>query len=147
MKDRLLLALPHRQFVWTFPRILRPYFRHNRRLFYEISRLIIIERSYTKVVKRPIKTGMVVAYHFTRLNAIALENFCSLLDALVQSLQMLLELITRETVLEFPEPTTEGGYLGFYRLSVHNIPDELSHHSKVLPHHPKTSHFRHSETQ
>ncbi len=64
MKDRLLLALPHRQFVWTFPRILRPYFRHNRRLFSEISRLIfaIIERFYTKAAKRPIKSGMVLAY-------------------------------------------------------------------------------------
>jgi len=40
MNERLLLDLPHRQFVWSIPRILRPYFRHNRRLFSEISRLI-----------------------------------------------------------------------------------------------------------
>ena len=63
MKDRLLLSLPLRQFVFTVPWILRPYFRHNRRLFSEISRLIfaIIERFYTKAAKRPIKTGMVLA--------------------------------------------------------------------------------------
>ena len=64
MNERLLLDLPHRQFVWSIPRILRPYFRHNRRLFSEISRLIfaIIERFYTKAANRPIKTGMVLAY-------------------------------------------------------------------------------------
>ena len=58
------MSLPHRQFVFTVPRILRPYFRHNRRLFSDISRLIfaIIERFYIKAAKRPIKTGMVLAY-------------------------------------------------------------------------------------
>jgi hypothetical protein len=58
------LALPHRQFIFTFPRILRLYFRHNHRLFSEISRLIfaIIERFYAKGAKRKIKTGMVLAY-------------------------------------------------------------------------------------
>jgi hypothetical protein len=74
MKDQLLLALPHRQFVFTFPKLLRPYFRHNRRLFSEVSRLIfaVIERFYTKAAKRPIKTGMVPAYQssgeFLRFN-------------------------------------------------------------------------------
>jgi hypothetical protein len=53
MKDRLLLALPHRQFVFTFPKLLRPYFRHKRRLFSEISRLIfaILQRFYDKAAK------------------------------------------------------------------------------------------------
>jgi hypothetical protein len=64
MNERLLFNLPHRQFVWTIPRILRPYFRHNCRLFSEVSRLIFatIERFYTKAANRPIKTGMVLAY-------------------------------------------------------------------------------------
>jgi len=64
MNERLLLNLPHRQFVWTIPRILRPYFRHNRRLFSEISRLIfvIIQNFYNKASNRSIKTGMVLAY-------------------------------------------------------------------------------------
>jgi hypothetical protein len=64
MTDRLLLSLPHRQFVFTFPKILRPYFRHNRRLFYEISRLIfaLMQNFYDKASKKNIKTGMVLAY-------------------------------------------------------------------------------------
>jgi hypothetical protein len=64
MNQRLLLALPHRQFVFTFPKLLRPYLRHNRRLFSEISRLIfaILQRFYNKAAKRPVRTGMVLAY-------------------------------------------------------------------------------------
>ena len=64
MKEQLLLSLPHRQFVFALPRILRPYFRHNRRLFSEISRLIfaIIGRFYNKAAKKRIMTGMVLAY-------------------------------------------------------------------------------------
>jgi len=64
MNERLLLALPHRQFVFTFPKLLRPYFRHNRRLFSEISWLIfaILRRFYYKAAKRPVRTGMVLAY-------------------------------------------------------------------------------------
>jgi hypothetical protein len=58
------LALPHRQFVFTFPKLLRPYFRHNRRLFSEISQLIfaILQRFYDKAAKRPVRTAMVLAY-------------------------------------------------------------------------------------
>ena len=64
MNGRLLLSLPHRQFVFTFPKLLRPYFRHNRRLFSDISRLIfvIIKRFYDKAAGRQIRTGMVLAY-------------------------------------------------------------------------------------
>lgn len=40
MRDHLLMSLPHRQFVFTVPRILRPYFRYNRRLFSDVSRVI-----------------------------------------------------------------------------------------------------------
>ncbi len=74
MKDNLLLSLPHRQFVFTVPRILRPYFRHNRRLFSDVSRLIfaIIHRFYNGAAKTSIKTGMVLAYQsageFLRFN-------------------------------------------------------------------------------
>ena len=64
MNEQLLLALPHRQFVWTFPKILRPYFRHNRHLFSEISRIIfaLMQSFYNKAAKRNIKSGMVLAY-------------------------------------------------------------------------------------
>jgi len=66
MNERLLLALLHRQFVFTIPKLLRPYFRHNRRLFSEISRLIfaILKRFYDRAAKRPVRTGMVLAYQF-----------------------------------------------------------------------------------
>jgi hypothetical protein len=59
-----LLALPHRQFVFTFPKLLRFYLRHNRRLFSEISQLIfaILQRFYDKAAKRSVRTGMVLAY-------------------------------------------------------------------------------------
>jgi hypothetical protein len=64
MRDHLLLSLPHRQFVFTVPRILRPYFRHDRRLFSDVSRVIfaIIQRFYNRAAKMSIKTGMVLAY-------------------------------------------------------------------------------------
>jgi len=64
MNERLLLALPHRQFVFTLPKLLRPYFRHNRRLFSEISRIIfaILQEFYTEAAQRPVRTGMVLAY-------------------------------------------------------------------------------------
>jgi hypothetical protein len=74
MRDHLLLSLPHRQFVFTVPRILRPYFRHNRRLFSDVSRVIfaIIQRFYNRAAKTMIKTGMVLAYQpageFLRFN-------------------------------------------------------------------------------
>jgi hypothetical protein len=74
IKNHLLLSLPHRQFVFTVPRILRPYFRHNRRLFSEVSRLIfaIIQRFYDRAAKTSITTGMVLAYQsageFLRFN-------------------------------------------------------------------------------
>lgn len=62
-RSRLSQALPHTQWVFTFPSSTRSYCRHNRRLFSESSRLIfsVIEHFYTKVAKRPIKTGMVLA--------------------------------------------------------------------------------------
>jgi hypothetical protein len=74
IRDHLLLSLPHRQFVFTVPRIVRPYFRHNRRLFSDFSRIIfaIIQRFYIKAAKTSIKTGRVLAYQsageFLRFN-------------------------------------------------------------------------------
>ncbi len=40
LTNEVLLDLPHRQFVFTRPKALRPFFRHDRRLFTEVSRLI-----------------------------------------------------------------------------------------------------------
>ena len=33
LTNEVLLRLPHRQFVFTLPKMLRPFFRHDRRLF------------------------------------------------------------------------------------------------------------------
>lgn len=38
--NEVLPELPHRQFVFTMPKALRPFFRHDRRLFAAVSRLI-----------------------------------------------------------------------------------------------------------
>ena len=40
LMNEVLLDLPHRQFVFTMPKALRPLSRHDRRLFAEVSRLI-----------------------------------------------------------------------------------------------------------
>ena len=40
LAEDLLLDLPHRQFVFTIPKILRPYFKSDKRLFGEVSRLV-----------------------------------------------------------------------------------------------------------
>lgn len=40
MNEEILLKLPHRQFVFTIPKMLRPYFRYNQNLFAEVSKLI-----------------------------------------------------------------------------------------------------------
>ena len=40
MNEQLLLRLPHRQFVFTIPKVLRVFFRHDRRLHGEVSRLV-----------------------------------------------------------------------------------------------------------
>ena len=69
----MLLNLPHRQFVFTFPKILRVYFRNNK-LYSEISQLIntIILDYYSEQKGDNIKTACVIAYQtygeFVRYN-------------------------------------------------------------------------------
>ena len=60
----VLLDLPHRQFVFTMPKALRPFFRHDRRLFAEVSRLIyaIITEFYAEAAGRSLLTGTVIAH-------------------------------------------------------------------------------------
>ena len=64
LTERLLLRLPHRQFVFSFPKALRVFFRHDRRLFSEVSRLLfdLIQSFYTEAAGRPIRTAAVLAY-------------------------------------------------------------------------------------
>jgi len=60
----VLLDLPHRQFVFTMPKALRPFFRHDRRLFSSVSRLIfaLLAEFYAEAAGRPLMTGMIVAH-------------------------------------------------------------------------------------
>jgi hypothetical protein len=60
----VLLGLPHRQFVFTMPKVLRPFFRHDRRLFSSVSRLIfaLVGEFYTEAAGRSLMIGMIVAH-------------------------------------------------------------------------------------
>jgi hypothetical protein len=64
LTKEVLLSLPHRQFVYTVPKALRPFFRHDRRLFADISRLIykILGEFYAEAAGRRLHTGMVIAH-------------------------------------------------------------------------------------
>jgi hypothetical protein len=64
LTNEVLLRLPHRQFVFTMPKALRPFFRHDRRLFAEVSRLIynILREFYHEAAGRQLLTGMVIAH-------------------------------------------------------------------------------------
>ena len=64
LTNEVLLKLPHRQFVFTMPKALRSFFRHDRRLFAEVSRLIydILRDLYQEAAGRPLLTGMVIAH-------------------------------------------------------------------------------------
>jgi hypothetical protein len=64
MNEHLLLLLPHRQMVFTFPKVLRVFFRHDRRLYGEISKLVyrMIRSFYTAAAGRRIHSAVVIAY-------------------------------------------------------------------------------------
>jgi hypothetical protein len=64
LTNEVLLDLPHRQFVFTMPKALRPFFRHDRRLFAEVSRLIyrIITEFYAVATGKPLTTGIIAAH-------------------------------------------------------------------------------------
>ena len=60
----MLLKLPHRQFVFTLPKLLRPYFKNDRNLFEDVSKIIfsIINDYYNEAAKTVVKTGAIVSY-------------------------------------------------------------------------------------
>lgn len=64
LTEKVLLDLPHRQFVFTLPKALRVFFRHDRRLFEDISRLIfnLVREFYQEVAGRMLLTGLIVAH-------------------------------------------------------------------------------------
>jgi hypothetical protein len=70
LTNEVLLDLPHRQFVFTIPKALRPYFRHDRRLFAAVSRLIyaIIAEFYSEAGGRPLLTGLILAHQTQAIN-------------------------------------------------------------------------------
>ena len=64
LTNEVLLKPPHRQFVFTMPKALRPFFRHDRRLFADVSRLIyrILAEFYQEASGRPLLTGTVITH-------------------------------------------------------------------------------------
>jgi len=64
LSENVLLNLPHRQFVFTLPKLLRVYFKYDRNLLEDISKIIfsIIHDYYTETAKTTVKTGVIVSY-------------------------------------------------------------------------------------
>jgi len=64
LTQEVLLDLPHRQFVFAIPKALRLFFRHDRRLFSEVSRLIyrLIQDFYREAAGTELMTGIVIAH-------------------------------------------------------------------------------------
>ena len=64
LSENLLLKLPHRQFVFTIPKLLRVYFKNDRNLFEEVSKIIfvIVTYFYKEVVHKPLRTGLIVSH-------------------------------------------------------------------------------------
>lgn len=62
--EETLLKLPHRQFVFTIPKMLRPFFRYDKKLFSDIARIIssIINDYYSEISGKEVKTGIVVSF-------------------------------------------------------------------------------------
>ena len=74
VSNEVLLRLPHRHFVFAFPKMLRPYFRHNKKVLSEIVRLIndMIVAYYNEITGKKIRTGIVLSFQsygdFLRFN-------------------------------------------------------------------------------
>ena len=66
MANDVLLRLPHRQFVFTLPKALRIFFKHDRLLFSDLSHLIfdLIQDYYNEVSGKHICTGLVLSYQY-----------------------------------------------------------------------------------
>ena len=61
LSSYLILQLPHRQFVFTIPKCLRVYLKHDRTLHAELSGLIfsLLSEYFSEAAGRKITTGMV----------------------------------------------------------------------------------------
>jgi len=62
--ENVLLKLPHRQFVFTLPKLLRVYFKYDRNLFEDVSRIIfsIIQDFYNESAPAALRTASVTSY-------------------------------------------------------------------------------------
>ena len=76
LDEHLLLQLPHRQFVFSIPKALRIFFRHDQKLFGSVSYLIfsLLTQFYRLAAGSPLlKTSSIVAFQpfgdFLRANA------------------------------------------------------------------------------
>jgi hypothetical protein len=63
MRETLLLDVPHRQVVFTIPRMLRIFFKHNRRLLGDLCRLALrsFTRYFEEVTVRTLTSGVIAA--------------------------------------------------------------------------------------
>jgi hypothetical protein len=68
LSENVLLKLPHRQFVFIFPKLLRVYFKYDRKLFKGVTKIIfsIVHDYYRETASAAVKTGVVVSYQFSR---------------------------------------------------------------------------------
>ena len=66
MANDVLLRLPHRQYVWCIPKALRIYFRNDKSLFADISKIIfsIINEYYNEASETHLKTGAIISYQY-----------------------------------------------------------------------------------
>ncbi len=64
MANDVLLRLPLRQYVWCIPKAIRIYFRNDKSLFADISKIIfsIINEYYNEASETPLKTGAIISY-------------------------------------------------------------------------------------
>lgn len=64
LAEDLLLDLPHRQFVFTIPKMLRPYFKTDKRLFGEVSKLIfsLLAEFFSLAAGQQLLCACVVSY-------------------------------------------------------------------------------------
>lgn len=64
LSQEIILRLPHRQFVFTVPKLLRPYFKNDRKLFSGISKQIhkLISNYYREESEKNITTGTVISH-------------------------------------------------------------------------------------
>jgi len=64
LAEDLLLDLPHRQFVFTIPKLMRPFFKSDKHLFGEVSRLLfsLLSEFFSLAAGQELLSACVVSY-------------------------------------------------------------------------------------